>query len=154
MKQSGSCRCGASKFLVNGESLGRFFCHCTICQSAYKRPFADITAFRARDVELAVDNKVRFKRLRPPPAVNRAFCAQCNLPVVGFLSSAPGLGLGLVPSGNLPDQGELPDPFVHIFYERRVADVADAIPKVNGYWRSEWIVGRRLVAAMLGLGRA
>ena len=147
MKQSGSCRCGSSKFEVNGDLLGRFFCHCTICQSVYKQPFADVTAFRARDVELPLNSKVEFKRLRSPPAVNRGICPECNSPVVGFMSLLPGLRLGFVPSANFQDRRELPEPFAHIFYQSWAADVSDAVPKVSGYWRSEWAVGRNLIAA-------
>ena len=95
MKQSGSCRCGSSKFEVNGDTLGRFFCHCTIYQSDYKQPFADVTPFRARDVELPLNSKVEFKRLRSPPAVNRGICPECNSPVVGFMSLTSGIALRL-----------------------------------------------------------
>lgn len=147
MKQSGSCRCGSSKFRVNGDSLCRFFCHCTICQSVYKQPFADVTAFRARDVEMPVNSKLEFRRLRSPPALNRGFCPECHMPVVGFLSLIPGLGIAFVPSANLPDKRELPKPFAHIFYQSRAGDVSDAVPKVSGYWRSEGAVGQNLIPA-------
>jgi len=147
IKQSGSCRCGSSKFAVNGESLCRFFCHCTICQSVYKKPFADVTAFRARDVELPMNSKVEFKRLRAPPAVNRGICPDCNSPVVGFLSLIPGMSVGFVPSANFQDRSELPESFAHIFYQSRAGDVSDAVPKVSGYWRSEWAVAQNLIAA-------
>jgi hypothetical protein len=150
MKQSGSCQCGASKFEVDGASLGRFFCHCTICQSLYKQPFADVTAFRARDVKLSPDSKVEFKRLRAPPAVNRGICPQCGRPVVGYMALLPGVRVGFAPSANLPVARELPAAFAHIFYQSRIADIPDAIPKVSGYWRSEWAVGRHLLGALLG----
>jgi hypothetical protein len=45
-------------------------------------------------------------------------------------------------------------PHRHIFYDRRVADIADAIPKLIGYWASEAYVTRSVLAALLGRTRA
>jgi hypothetical protein len=149
MQQSGSCPCGACSFQVDGQSIGRFVCHCTICQSVYKKPYADVTAFRANAVKAPSDNKMFFKRMRLPPAVNRGLCSNCNSPVVGFLSFLPGLRVALVPSANLSDRSELPERLAHIFYQSRVADVADSAPKISGYWRSEWAVGRKLIPSLL-----
>ena len=47
MNQDCACLCGASRFTVAGTPIGRFFCHCTICQKAYGKPFADVTYFWA-----------------------------------------------------------------------------------------------------------
>jgi hypothetical protein len=47
MNQDGACLCGGSRFTVAGTPIGRFFCHCTICQKAYGKPFADVTYFWA-----------------------------------------------------------------------------------------------------------
>ena len=49
----------------------------------------------------------------------------------------PGLTVAFVPSQNFPRPVELPEPDRHIFYHRRVADIADAIPKLSGYWASQ-----------------
>ena len=47
----------------------------------------------------------------------------------------PGLTVAFVPSRRtFPRPVELPEPDRHIFYHRRVADIADAIPKLSGYW--------------------
>ena len=45
MNQDCACLCGASRFAVDGDPIGRFLCHCTICQRVYRKPFADVTLF-------------------------------------------------------------------------------------------------------------
>jgi hypothetical protein len=64
------------------------------------------------------------------------------------------LALAFVPSQNFPLPVELPAPDAHIFYDRRVADMADAVPKVSGYWASEAHVTRSLLAGLFGWKRA
>lgn len=143
------CPCRAAQFTVQARPLMRFICHCRICQSVYRAPFADVTAFMASALSVSTPEKVIFRRLRPPPAVSRGACTECGSPVVGFLRLAPLVKLGFVPTRNLAGLAETPEPKLHIFYDRRVADVTDALPKVSGYWASELAVTsavlRRLV---------
>ncbi len=93
IKQDCACRCGASRFTVNGDPIGRFFCHCTICQKVYRKPYADVTYFWAEAIALAANQPIEFRRYRPPPASRRGTCAKCGNPVIGFLRLAPGLTL-------------------------------------------------------------
>jgi hypothetical protein len=146
MKQDCACLCGASRLTVAGEPIGRFFCHCTICQRTHKRPFADVTYFRAAAVALPANQDIQFRRYRLPPAVKRGACAKCHNPVVGFLRLVPGLTVAFVPSRNFPRPAELPAPDRHIFYDRRVDDVFDAVPRLGGYWSSEAHVTLKVLA--------
>ena len=154
MNQDCACSCGASRFTVAGAPIGRFFCHCTICQKAYSKPFADVSYFWAKSVTLPDNRAIEFRRHRPPLAMRRGECAQCGNPVVNFLGFPRSLALAFVPSQNFPEAAELPAPDAHIFYDRRVADIADAVPKVSGYWASEARVTRSLLAGLFGRKRA
>lgn len=154
MNQNCACLCGASRFTVAGNPIGRFFCHCTICQKVYRKPFADAAYFWAESVTLPANQPVEFRRYRPPPALRRGICAKCGNPVVGFLRLAPGLTLAFVPSQNFPRPAELPAPDRHIFYDRRVADIADSIPKLEGYWASEAHITRSVLADLFRRTRA
>ena len=126
----------------------RLFCHCTICQGFNRQPFADVTAFRAGNVTLRSGDQVEFRRYRPPPAARRGKCRSCSAPVVEFLRLAPFVQLAFVPSKLFPDQGALPPPALHIFYHRRLGDIADDLPKVSGYWSSELAVMKRIAASI------
>jgi hypothetical protein len=154
MNQDCACLCGASRFSVDGDPIGRFFCHCTICRKAYGKPFADVTYFRAESVTLPNSRAIEFRRHRPPPAMRRGACAKCGNPVVSLLGFPRSLALAFVPSQNFPQAAELPAPDAHIFYDRRVGDIADAVPKVSGYWASEAHVTWSLLGALFGRKRA
>lgn len=147
--QVGCCPCGEASFRVVGRPLTRFFCHCEICQRVYGQGYADVTAFPAGRVHADPDADVRFQRLRPPPALRRGLCAQCNAPVLGLLTLGPGLRLAFVPARNLPPSVPLPEPAAHIFYHRHTTPVADDLPKIRGYWRSELAVSRLILGGLL-----
>jgi len=153
IKQDCACLCGASRFTVAGNPIGRFFCHCTICQKAYAKPFADVTFFWADSLTLPANQSIEFRRYRPPPAMRRGRCPQCGNPVLNLLGMAP-LALAFVPSQNFPRPAELPAPDRHIFYDRRVADIADSVPKLSGYWASEAYVTRSVLAGLFRQTRA
>ena len=72
--------------------------------------------------------------------------AACGAPVVGFMALGPLKMFAFVRSQNFERPSELPEPSLHIFYHRRVADATDAVPKVSGYWASEMAVSRMAVA--------
>src|SRR5437899_12350723 len=64
------------------------------------------------------------------------------------LRLAPFVQLAFVPSKLFPDQGALPPPALHLFYHRRLGDIADDLPKVSGYWASELAVMKRVLASI------
>ena len=105
-------------------------------------------AFWAGSITLRVGHQIEFKRYRPPPAARRGHCRSCSAPVVEFLRLAPFVQLAFVPSKLFPDQGALPPPALHIFYHRRLGDIADDLPKVSGYWASELAVMKRVLASI------
>ena len=67
MNQDCACLCGGSRFTVAGNPIGRFFRHCTICQTAYGKPFADVTA----PLTLAFVPPQNFPRPTELPAPDR-----------------------------------------------------------------------------------
>lgn len=147
--QNCQCACGHAKFRVSGQPILRAYCHCTICQSFNHAPYADITLFRPGDVEMPAADLVEYKTLRPPPAVQRGVCASCGKPAIEYLQIFPMPKLVIVPSANIRDTGLVPTPSLHIFYNRRVADIDDGLPKYEGYWKSQLAFGRHLIGALL-----
>lgn len=144
------CSCGAVKLRVKEPLLTRFLCHCTICQSVYKKPFADVTVLREGNLEIDDGSALRFDRLRPPPNVNRGICSKCETPSVGYMSLMPGLKMVFLPTHMLQNQQDAPEPAAHIFYGSRSADVEDALPKHMGYWGSELAVVGLIMPKLFG----
>lgn len=126
------CPCGASKFSLSKTPTQRFFCHCTICQQVYRKPFADVTVMSATRVSVETPDTIKFGKYKDAPALDRGICTECNNPVVGFLKAAPLVRFAFVPCINIADQDTLPDPAMHIFYHSRAADIDDDLPKIEG----------------------
>lgn len=131
------CPCGAVEYTVHGAPLLRGYCHCTICQSFNQAPFSDITVFHADDVALPDEASVDYRTFRPPPAVQRGVCRACGKPAVEYIKLPLMPKLIVVPSLNIRQLERIPAPALHVFYHRRQADVADALPKYQGYLASQ-----------------
>ncbi len=147
--QTCTCPCGESTFVIKSKPLIRFYCHCTICQSLYKKPFVDVSALWAGNVELPENHNLHFGKYRLPPALSRGICKSCSSPVVGFLRLAPFVRLAFFPSRSVEDESSLRDSQGHIFYHRCLAESGDALPKFSGYWKSELAVTSMLIGSML-----
>jgi hypothetical protein len=148
-RQNCQCSCGKARFNVRGHPMFRGFCHCTICQAYNDAPYADITLFRAKHVDMPRAGSVEYKTYRAPPAVQRGKCIACGRPAVEFIHIFPMPKLIIVPSANILDPALVPKPALHIFYDSRVADVDDDLPKFQGYLSSQLAFGRQLVASLL-----
>jgi hypothetical protein len=148
-RQNCQCSCGKARFNVHGRPVLRGFCHCTICQAFNQAPYADITLFHATDVAMPSAEFVEYKVYRLPPAVQRGKCIACGRPVVEFMRIFPMPKLIIVPSSNILDPEFVPKPSLHIFYDRRLAEIDDDLPKFNGYWKSQLAFGHKLVASLL-----
>ncbi len=130
--------------------MTRFFCHCTICQTVYGRPFSDVTVSWAKHALIEIPNEVEFKRSRPPPNLNRGLRKACKMPVVGQMTLLPALRLSFVPTHVYQNPEDAPEARMHIFYDKRQGDVTDELPKYSGYVRSELAVSRLILAGMFG----
>lgn len=143
------CECGATQFKALGEPLFRAYCHCTICQEFNNSDFADITIFRGRDIELADDQPVQFNTYRRPPNVQRGKCGVCDKPAIEFMHLPLMPSFVFVPTDNIKNENLIPAPALHMFYNRRVQDAQDDLPKYEGYWPSQLGTTRHLFRALM-----
>lgn len=149
VSQNCHCPCGETRFNVSGRPLLRAFCHCTICQAFYQAPFSDITFFRVKDVVGPEEQSVAFNKIWIPPFIRRGKCVKCGKPAINYLEMFPMPRLAIVASANIYDKSFVPAPALHIFYDTRVADIADGLPKYSGYLKSEFAIGHRVMASLL-----
>ena len=142
-----SCECGTCIVDVNIVPSMRFICHCTICQAFTGKSYSDMTIVRAKHVDLTNANQISFRKYRPPPNIDRGLCLKCKKPVVEF----GGVGIfkwAFIPTSNFESQGLLPMPQMHLFYERRLQDSLDNLPKHNGYFSSQLAIGNMLMNSL------
>lgn len=144
-----ACACGKTTFAARGAPLFRLICHCSICQRFNDAAYADVAMFRAKDVDTPAEGLVHYERMRPPPNVQRGSCTSCGAAAVELFHSPLMPKLTMVPVKNIGAAGILPQPAAHIFYETRVADVPDDLPKYEGYWRSQLLFGRLLMKSLM-----
>ncbi len=142
------CSCGETQFSVKGLPLLRGYCHCTICQEFNQAPFADISIYRAKDVVLPDPESLEYRAYRPPPAVQRGKCRTCETPAVEVMQIFPLPKLVIVPTENLHEDSVV-EPSLHTFYNSRVSDIEDDLPKVSGYLKSQIAFGHKLVASLI-----
>ena len=134
---SGHCSCGVIEFEIVGAPIARAYCHCTICQKFNNSSFADVTAFYAKDVVGVDERKIEFKVYKQPPLVRRGICMECKKPAIEKLSIPLMPRMLLIPSTNIDDTSLLPDPKMHIFYDKRVEDRDDGLKKYSGFISSQ-----------------
>ncbi|MEH6346129.1 MAG: GFA family protein [Bermanella sp.] len=143
------CECGETRFNVTGKPLLRAYCHCTICQAYNQAPFADITLFHEKDVLKPEAKSVEFKSHKFPPLLQRGNCVSCGKPALEYLNIPAMPQVVIIPSRNIADTSLTPEPMTHIFYDQRVADVDDGLPKHSGYLKSELALGHKVMLALL-----
>ncbi|MEL6238135.1 MAG: GFA family protein [Pseudomonadota bacterium] len=127
-----TCSCGGCRVKLNKTPQQRFFCHCTICQKVYDKPFADATITLARNAEVLTPDTITYTRHKAPPVLDRGTCQECNDPVVGFLKMPALPKLAFMPVAVLPNLAALPAASRHIHYATRISDIRDDLPKADG----------------------
>ncbi|MGB0921301.1 MAG: GFA family protein [Alphaproteobacteria bacterium] len=142
------CPCGESDFAFSGRPLLRFNCHCTLCQEAYQAPFVDAVLWLTdKPVEVG-SKKIVFEQRRGPLSIDRGFCVDCAAPVFGKFRQKMLERVAFVSVRNMPQGFNAPPVDLHIFYETRQADVADGLPKHQGYLRSQLAFTRLMMKRM------
>lgn len=143
------CACGNVAFALPGTPLFRILCHCTICQRFNAAPFADVIVYDTASVAEPPAGTVTFDTYKPPPNVRRGKCMKCGSPAIEKFTVPLFPKLSIVPRVMHSERAEIPDPVAHIFYEKRVADVDDTLPKHHGFITSQLSFGKYLLAARL-----
>ena len=79
------------------------------------------------------------QKVQATPNLNRTLCAKCGKPTMETMGAGP-LKLVFVPSKNFVQQELLPPVRLHVFYNRRMADIADNLTKYQHYWPSQFAI--------------
>ncbi|KAF9454392.1 hypothetical protein P691DRAFT_692565 [Macrolepiota fuliginosa MF-IS2] len=138
---TGGCYCGAVRWEVTGKPLVSAYCHCSLCQRLSGAPFINTIHFPAPAFKWVhgSDSVLDSYAVEAKPWKKRWRCKTCGACVASFHEkgnrwSMWGSQLDRDEEGKVKaDMWEDLKPTVHIFYETRLLDVKDGLPKWSGY---------------------
>lgn len=124
-----ACDCGRVTLGAHGAPKMSLYCHCASCRALYGVDVLSATGWAEGDVSLPPESALFVYKLADKQ-MTRYGCPHCGMIVYG--RHRP--GIPVIPHGvfRKAHGGRLPDelaPTLHLFYEERVIDVADDLPK-------------------------
>lgn len=137
-KYQARCHCGRVEYEVCADPVDAKICHCRVCQKLHGAPMQWAAIFHKRDVRMTRgfdhlrffnSEHLEYKRLLPC----KVSCSQC-----GTLIADEGrrMWLAFPTLFDFRQFSEVPasfQPTCHIFYQLRVIDVDDQLPKWSGH---------------------
>ncbi len=124
------CDCNAIELEMTGTPRVHAFCHCEDCRALLDVPYHSVTAWDAENVTITrgEDNATVYKY--PTLEMTRVFCKHCGETV--YNTNAMGWRLVSQLLISKCNNDELPSELksnAHFFYDRRIVDIDDQIPK-------------------------
>ncbi|KAH8701999.1 Mss4-like protein [Talaromyces proteolyticus] len=142
VKWQAMCHCSRVQYQIRRESpLAAKYCHCRACQVMHAAPFQWCAIYHKTDVRFTrgVDTLMFYsshEKSREYQVPTKVYCANCNSPIMD-----EGRNMCLI-FPELIDLGETEEEYLirrkvfeidcHIFYSRRIVEVADGKPKWSG----------------------
>ncbi|MCG6940289.1 MAG: GFA family protein [Thiohalocapsa sp.] len=124
------CTCAAVELTITGAPIVHAHCHCMDCRELLNLPYCPVAAWSASQVVVSRGAKSLVEYQHPKLGMRRAFCPRCgevlyNTNAMGWRVVSQLLlakcNRGVLPAELAPDK--------HFFYEQRVVDVHDHLPK-------------------------
>ncbi len=137
-KYRAACFCGKVRYEVSADPVDAKLCHCTTCQTLHGAPMQWAAIFHKHHVRFTAGlDQLRFfnseqgmnERILPC----KVSCCQCGTPIADegrrmWLAFPTLFDFGL--GGETPDSFK---PTCHLFYDQRVIDICDDLPKWSGH---------------------
>lgn len=133
-----ACHCGAVRYAVNAYPVDAKICHCTNCQTVHGAPMQWAAIFNKTDVVfLRGERHLKFYNTalkttdRTLPC--KVACQSCG---TWIADDGRRMWLAFPTLFDFSSVDKLPQAFMptcHIFYEERVIDMNDALPKWSGH---------------------
>lgn len=129
-----SCDCGAIRLIARGEPVLSAFCHCESCRKLYGVEVLSASAWASQVIKRTVSGDATLIGYRlAGRRMWRYHCSDCGR----LMHGRNRRGYIVIPNERFRDAagGHLPDavaPSEHFFYNQRVLDIADDLPKHAG----------------------
>ena len=135
---NGACFCGKVTFRVEGPQIFSMYCHCTTCQKLHGAPFVHFLGFPKPNVQVT-GGRASIVEVASSKGMNRYSCGVCSARVYnenlsedsGFIG-VPAMALERGADGKIVDMEKIA-PTGHIFYDDRVVDMDDDLPKFKAF---------------------
>ena len=124
------CDCGAIRLEMTGTPRVHAFCHCEDCRALLDVPYHSVTAWDPENVSIVTGESDAVEYKYPTLAMTRVFCRHCGETV--YNTNAMGWRLVSQLLIRKCNNGELPEELqsdAHYFYDRRIVDIDDPLPK-------------------------
>lgn len=124
------CDCNAVEVTMTGQPRVHGYCHCEDCRELLQVPYHSVLAWEGDNVEITrgQDEVIEFQH--PTKRMKRVFCKHCG--DVMYNTNAMGWKLVSQLLFRRCNNDTLPEGFAstsHFFYDRRIIDIADDLPK-------------------------
>ncbi len=124
------CDCNQVHLTMKGDPRVRAYCHCGDCRSLLNVPYHSIAAWEGDNVTITQGSELTREFQHPHLTMTRVFCTHCG----EMLYNTNKMGWKLVSQLLLRKNynNEVPEellPTQHFFYDRRIIDIADDLPK-------------------------
>jgi hypothetical protein len=123
MEIRGRCGCGSVTFAASGEPRFQVYCHCRSCQTAHAAPLVAAALFPVDQV-VYTGELVRVTVTQSPDATPRMVCPKCGTKVI----NVPHPSVRTILPSLCEDRSWFKAQ-MHMYWQDRVIDVADSLPK-------------------------
>ena len=126
------CECGAIRAELSGSPRVKGHCHCEDCRELLDIPFHSVTAWNAEQVTVTRGPDSLAEYQHPQLEMKRFYCKHCGETL--FNSNAMDWRIVSQHLIRKCSGGELPGELAsesHFFYDRRIIDIEDELPKYS-----------------------
>ena len=129
-KYNASCSCGNIEISMEGTPRVRGFCHCEDCRELLNVPYHSVNAWDNNKVKILTGSEFIREYQHPNLKMKKFYCSECGGSI--YNSNAMDwrvfsqLLISKSYNGNLPIELRSES---HFFYDRRIIDVDDILPK-------------------------
>ena len=128
-KYNVNCECGSVQLELTGEPRVRGTCHCEDCRDLLNTPYHMVNAWMPEQVKTKKGEDKLVHHQHPSLRMQRVQCSNCGEVLYNTNAAGWKVMSQLLVAKNY---GEIPQELqsqMHFFYDRRIVDVADDLPK-------------------------
>jgi len=124
------CDCKAVTLQMRGAPKVHAFCHCEDCRDLLQVPYHSVLAWEPNEVDVVTGAEYVTQFQHPQKQMKRVFCQSCG--EVLYNTNAMGWKLVSQVLFRKCNNQQLPAELfsnAHFYYNRRIVDIDDALPK-------------------------